>query len=321
MTKHSFLHRKRHTPCHDQSCHDQSPPLCEFERQRRAAPYHTTHHITIHIMSFEDSTFSKCSGVPVGSGGDGNERLRIPSDNDGIITGFDGIPAECDIHILQFLDVDDLANVAQLSRRFNENSLHPSLPQNRTATLTCVRRLNESTGTLSASHLPLLQTLISKGKLDQYWRFNKVKIIGHNILEKVSIPSARNMPPGSVGTLQHVRVLDLSFPSNALKNDIRLEVCIVTHLALTMPCLREIDLSNANVAEFALHYLAIACPALEKITWNHHHYIASMRVQGTALNACRCLKEINTDDSTFSSMAMPIEGHDSHLFSRCNTFL
>jgi hypothetical protein len=289
---------------HHVSCHDQSPPLFVSSNDKGEQHHTALRIIQPFIMSFEDS--NKCSGVPVmGSGGDNDS-----------ITGFDNIPAECNIHILQFLDVDDLANIAQVSRRFNENSLHTSLSQNRTATLTCVRRLDESTGTLSASPLPLLQKLSSKGKIDQYWRFNKVKIIGHNLLEKESIPQLRNMPPGSVGTLQHVRVLDLSFPSNTLKKTDS-EVCIVTLLAVTMPCLREIDLSNVSiglVAESALHSLASACPALEKITWNHHHYIAGMGMQGRALNACRCLKEIYMDDSTSLYQY-------SHLFRRCNTFL
>jgi hypothetical protein len=100
------------------------------------------------------------------------------SNNDSIAGVYD-VPAECNVRILQFLDVDDLANVAQVSRRFHENSLHPTLPQNRTALITCVRRLDESTGTLSASPLPLLQKLKDKAMLDQCWRFNKIKITGH----------------------------------------------------------------------------------------------------------------------------------------------
>jgi hypothetical protein len=284
-------------------------------------------------MSFEDS--NKRSSVPVSFIGDG-KRLRIPNDNDSIV-GFDDIPAECNVCILLFLDVDDLANIAQVSRRFNENSLHPSLPQNRTATLTCVgRRLDKSTGTFSCSPLPLLQMLRDKGALDQYRRFNKVKIIRHNLLEKVSIPEVRGMALGRF-VLPHIRVLDLSFPSNPLKNDTKLEVCIVALLAFTMPCLREIDLSNANVAESALYHFAFACPALEKITWNHHqgNTLASgtnTLVSGTALNACQRLKEIYMDNSIFRYGSADIdelaagqdEGHDGRdydIFRKCNTSL
>jgi hypothetical protein len=277
-------------------------------------------------MSFEGS--NECSGIPVTSGDDG-KHLRIPNnaDNDSIV-GLDNIPAECNIHILQFLDVDDIVNVAQVARRFHMHSCHPSLPQNRTATLTCVYRVDERTGRLSASPLPLLQKLISKGDCHRYWRFNKVKIIGHDIFEHVSRPRERGMRLDLGRKLQHVQILDLSFPSHALKNNTNFELCIVALLAFTMPCLREIDLSNAKVAESDLQYLACACPELEKITWiHHHHHRARNFMQGSALNACRCLKEIYMDDSTFyyqyinELMAIQIEGPDSHIFSRCNTFL
>ena len=133
--------------------------------------------------------------------------------------------------------------------------------------------------------------------MDQYRRFKKVKIIGHNLLANVSIPKMRDMLPGSDGPLQHVRVLDLSFPSNALKNDTKLKVCIPAILSFLMTGLREIDLSRARVRESALRYFADACPGLEKVTWNHQHH--GMGMEGTALNTCPCLKEIYMDDSTF----------------------
>jgi hypothetical protein len=148
------------------------------------------------------------------------------------------------------------------------------------------------------------------------------------MLEYVSISLVRDMLGGK---LQHVRVLDLSFPSNDLKKNTDVESCVVVLLTFAMPCLREIDLSNAKVAESALALLDHTCPELEKITWNHYHYHLYNAVgfmQGSALSACRCLKEIYMDDSTFyyhyinESMAIRRgELPDSHFFSRCNTFL
>jgi hypothetical protein len=261
---------------------------------------------------------NKRSGVSVSSG-DG-KRLRTPSDNDSI-AGFDDIPAECNVHILQFLDVDDLASVAQVSRRFNEDSLHPSLPQNRTATLTCVRRFDKSAGTFSASTLPLLQKLRAKALSDQYWRFNKVKIIGHNVLDNVSNYELVHMVPGRL-KLQQVRILDLSFPSNALKKDTKFRVCIPAALTFFMPRLQEIDLSNARVAKSALRNFAYVCLALEKITWNHHQ--ANTTISGEDLDACRGLKELYMDDSVFSigmnEMHLVVQ-RDDCIFFRCNTFL
>jgi hypothetical protein len=281
-------------------------------------------------MSLEGS--NKRPGVPAVSSGDA-KRLRILNDNENIV-GFDDIPAECTICILQFLDVDDLANVTQVSRRFHDMSLNPSLPQYRTATLTCVRRLDESTGTLSASPFSLLQKLIDKSShfslfdkswSEKYWRFSKVKIVGHNLLENVSIPEVRDMLPGSL-MLPHVRVLDLSFPSNALKKDTMLKVCIPALLTFVMPCLQEIDLSNANVTESALRYFAYECPVLEKVTWNNHFSNTSM--SGKALNTCRCLKEIYMDDSVFTydfgesqAIHAPAEWLNYCIFFHCNAKL
>jgi hypothetical protein len=267
-------------------------------------------------MSFEGS--NKRSGVPVSSG-DG-KRLRILNKDNDSIAGFDDIPTECNVRILQLLDVDDLASVAQVARRFREDILHPSLPQNRTATLTCVRRLDK-TGTLYASHLPLLKKLRDKAMSDQCWRFNKVKIIGHNLLENGGLPEVPFLR-----TLQHVRVLDLSFPSDALRKDTKFRVCVPECLSIVMPCLREIDLSNANVNESALRYFAVACPALERITWNDHR--ANTKLSGKALNACRHLKEIYMDDSCISFdydkerlINALFDSSEYCLFGHCNTFL
>jgi hypothetical protein len=270
-------------------------------------------------MSSEGS--NKRSGVPVSSGE--GKRLRITNDNESI-AGLDNIPTECNIRILQFLDVDDLANVAQVSRRFNESSLHPSLPQNRTAMLTCIRRLDKSTGMFSCSPLPLLQKLRDKGVMYQCHRFNRVKILGHNLLENYPQEEAYNVVP-DLRTLPYVAVLDLSFPSNALQKNKKFKVCVSAILSGIMPCLQEIDLSNANVAESALRHFAAQCPHLERVTWDHHH--ANTNMSGKALNACRVLMELYMDDSVFTFSIHEndriIDGTRTEdcIFGRCNTFL
>jgi hypothetical protein len=182
--------------------------------------------------------------------------------------------------------------------------------------------LDASTGTLSASPFPLLQELVNKALSDQYWRFNKVKIIGHNLLGNVSIPEVRDMLPGPL-MLRHVRILDLSFPSNAFKKDTTLKVCIPALLTFVMPCLQEVDLSNADVTESALRYFAHECPVLEKVTWNNHH--ANTNMSGKALNECRCLKELYMDDSLFTSdygeLHALAEWPDYCIFRHCNAKL
>jgi hypothetical protein len=295
---------------------------CLRSNEKGGQQHRTTLRIIPSTMSFEGS--NKRSGVPVSSSGDG-KRLRITNDNDSI-AGFDNIPAECSARILQFLGVDDLASVAQVSHHFNENSLHPSLPQNRTATLTCVRRLDKSTGMFSCSSLPLLQKLRDKGALYQCRRFNRVKIIGHNLLEKSPCQEeAYNVVP-DLRTLPHVRVLDLSFPSNALQKDKKFKVCVAAILSSIMPCLQEIDLSNANVAGSALRHFAAQCPELEKVTWDQHH--ANTNLSGKALNACRRLKEIYMDDSVFTydfgesqAIHAPAEWLNYCIFFHCNAKL
>jgi hypothetical protein len=98
--------------------------------------------------------------------------------------------------------------------------------------------------------------------------------------------------------LRHVRVLDLSFPSNALKKDTKLNVCVPALLSFVVPCLQEIDLSSAYVTEPALRYFAYKCPVLEKVTWNNHQ--ANMHMSGNALSGCNHLKEIYMNDSVFT---------------------
>jgi hypothetical protein len=147
-------------------------------------------------MSFENSS-KRAHDVPANtSDDDTSKRLRIShSSNDGGIAPgcFTSTPAECCVRILQFLDVDELGSAAQVSRRFNKDCADSSLPQNRVATLTCVRRTDETTGVYSAS---TLQKFIDKGLSKDSWRFTKVKIIGHSLLQKVSIPEVRGMLAG-----------------------------------------------------------------------------------------------------------------------------
>jgi hypothetical protein len=258
-------------------------------------------------MSFENSS-KRAHDVPANtSDDDTSKRLRIShSSNDGGIAPgcFTSTPAECCVRILQFLDVDDLGSAAQVSRRFNEDSADSSLPKNRVATLTCVRRMDENTGVYSASTFSLLRNLIDKGISKDSWRFTKVKIIGHNLLEKVSIPEVRDMLPDMLPVedhplmLRNVKVLDLSFPSNAFKKDTQLKTCIPAVLAFVMPALRELDLSNASATESALRYFARECPVLEKITWNNNR--TSTQVSGKSLDDCHRLKELYMDNAIFS---------------------
>jgi hypothetical protein len=89
-----------------------------------------------------------------------------------------------------------------------------------------------------------------------------------------------------------------------------------------MPCLREIDLSNAHVTGSVLRKIADACPELEKLTWNHNQKVAR-----TALIKYRGLKEIYMDDSIFvyACVDTMIQGelryNDLFCLRCCNTFL
>jgi hypothetical protein len=243
------------------------------------------------------------------------------------MSAFGDIPDESVVGILHFLHADDLASVAQVSRRFRSNTEDHTLPQNRTATLTCVSdQVDPITGTHSASPLNLLRKLHNKASstLD-LGRFNKVKIIGHNLLTEVSSAEVRAEWP-NLFRLPHVLALDLSFPSDARREDTTLEVCIPVHLAMALPHLREIDLSSACVPEGALSWFAMCCVYLEKVTWNHHQENRIM--SGRALVACRRLTEIHMDDSVFlyasELPAIQAEGGDVgdyDILSACNRSL
>ena len=131
-----------------------------------------------------------------------------------------------------------------------------------------------------------------------------------------------SLPGSALGMLQHVRVLDLSFPSNALKKDARLKVCIPALLSSIMPCLREIDLSNANVSDLALRHFAKKCPALEKVIWNNQDGILMWDV----FKECNNLKEIYMDSSIFflsdvGPMSIESERRADFILTICNASL
>jgi hypothetical protein len=216
------------------------------------------------------------------------------------MSAFGDIPAECIVGILQLLDADDLGSVAQVSDSFCSHTEDPTLPQNRTATVTCVSdHFDPITGTHSASPFRLFGCLRNRARsrtLDLR-RFNKVKIIGHNLLTDVPIAQVLREVQYDFFELPHVQALDLSFPSDARREDTTLELCVPSLLAYALPNLREIDLSSACVPELALRLVASSCPSLEKVTWNHHQ--ENMIMSGTVLGECQCLTEIHMDDSVF----------------------
>jgi hypothetical protein len=147
-------------------------------------------------------------------------------------------------------------------------------------------------------------------------------------LEDVWIPGIRNMLqnmlPGAT-TLQHVTVLDLSFPSNALKKGIEIPAGILNILGRMMPFLREINLSNASVSDSSFLYFVDECRTLENITWNNNH--ESTWILGNVFMRCNNLKELYMDDSIFFSAtvveaALEDEGNRvCCILYRCNTKL
>ena len=185
------------------------------------------------------------------------------------------LPEELRLQILGFLTTEDLAEAAPVCRQLRNDCKHHSLPQLRTATITC------SSGSPD-SLLRLLCRMIEDGV---FQRFQRLRIRRADRLGQID--DAYDM---SGRLIHHVSYLDLSMSGS---RTVSISSGVLDALQMLMPHANHLDLSRCQPPPVAL----VNCRNLQTLHWNHQRM--NVPLLGITLPLSRDLKELYMDNSVF----------------------
>lgn len=205
--------------------------------------------------------------------------------------GFGDLPDDCRLRILSLLDADDLTNASQVSHIFYKDCRHSSLPQTRTAVVSCC-----TSNDYGNSFVSLLYTLLYMNQTGKFARFTKLRLLSSTLLDKLTVAEARKMTRQFKLLLRGVTSLDLSV-SHVPRKTTSFRMTLPKALAFILPDLQRLDLSNTRYAQAVLLEFSKKCPLLECISWNQH--CTSTHATGQDMKHCHNLKELRMDNSTF----------------------
>ena len=93
--------------------------------------------------------------------------------------------------------------------------------------------------------------------------------------------------------------MDFSFPSPLEDSKRYIHYTIPSYLFIRMPMLESINLSYVYTdADTVLANLAVQCPRLERLRWDHGG-LSTSSVEGMSLQSCTNLKELYLNDFCF----------------------
>jgi hypothetical protein len=233
---------------------------------------------------------------------------KRPRANSSEQSRFGCILKDCRIHVLSFLDENDLSSVAQVNRQFRDDSKHSSLSQSRTAIIECHHNSLEL----------LIKKLVQMQTSGKFCRFHKIKLLNPQHVGKpgkLRISQIRRLV-GRV-RLTDVTSLDMSIEPCYLaylsKNNSEVRACVPKALCLLLPNLRQVNMSNVSVKQSMLSDLARHCKHLESITCRCN----MVYITGYDLRSSVRLEELLMDDSIFFPEAEPFH-EPARIFEFCN---
>jgi hypothetical protein len=234
---------------------------------------------------------------------------------------FGCILEDCRIHLLSFLDENDLSSVAQVNRQFRDDSKHSSLSQSRTVIIEC----HDSVELLIAKLLQMQTT----GKFSRFQQI-EVQISNPKHLRNLLLEQIKSL----VGNVRLTDVTSL-YISTAIKpsleQDLQAKATITAPttfqskgnvlkaLCLLLPNLRHVNLTNLSVGRAMLDNLSSRCRHLESITSRCN--LVFLRGPKFSLPL---LKELLVDDSLFvryDSWCDEPMAEDPVIFKYCNRIL
>jgi hypothetical protein len=225
------------------------------------------------------------------------------------------------VHILHFLPLDDLDNVATVSRRCSETRNHLSFDQTRTGTIIINRSMNSDRNKKQILNATtFLRAVHFRGWSNVFQgRRRRLRIEGLEMFEASKMTDIVRLTNWI--QLKNVTTLDASFlPDLGDPQFRRVKNSVGKSLALMLPNLRELDISYMKVTETAVNAFAKHCPNLEVFRWNGSD--DDLRLTGENLAKCTNLREIYLDGSrlhcsvqrTFSTPFFVFdEGIDAYL--------
>jgi hypothetical protein len=222
---------------------------------------------------------------------------------------FGCLPESFRIHILGFLDTDDLSSVAQVNRQFWKDSNDSSLSQSRTVIIQCHDSLEL-----------LIKKLLQMQTTGKFCRFHQIKLLNPQHVGrpgKLRISQIRSLV-GRV-RLTDITSLDMSIERGCFahlsKNNSKVRACVPKALCLLLPNLRQVNMRNVRVKQSMLSDLARNCKHLESITCCCN----MVHITGYDLRSSVRLEELLMDDSIFIPGAESC--HDPAIFKFCNLHL
>ena len=223
--------------------------------------------------------------------------IVVEDDDDQFSEGPQGLPMAVRVHILNFLEEEDLVQVTHVSKQFHQDC-HEQGIQNK---IVPVYEMKADYG----STAQMLHTLCVDKQNGKFQKYHRLKFVDVNNFDKISTKDAKRIVKKV--RLTGVVSLDLSFPAHVqLRKSRAVLASVPAALSCILPDLREVNLSNTLATQKALCDFAKKCPLLKKVTW--HRQLSNVFISGQDLK-CKGdnLKEIYMDDSGFFT------GGQSHM--------
>jgi hypothetical protein len=195
------------------------------------------------------------------------------------------VDKDCRVHMLSYLSVDDLTTCACVSRTFQDDCTHSTLPQSRTCEIIC----------RSTNILHVFDRIRWNGweNVFQHPR-SSLKVSHQNNLKTVRMRHLKKY--NDMPLLTGVTSLDLSFSDQKAKSHRKLHNSISKAFSMMVPNLKELNLDNVEMTWTSLEAFSKNCPQLEIL---HLARSKSIHLTGCrGLEECKNLKEVYLDNAT-----------------------
>lgn len=229
----------------------------------------------------------------LGDFGGNNKRRRV---NEQAPVSFDGISADCKVHILSFLSNEDMNSFAICSRACRHVRTNESLDQTRTATILVVcRKLT--------THASFMKKLRERRHIFTGNR-TRLKLVG---LERISIMFFQYMHPNVDFQLDGVPILDCTMSTGGKIGPPFNPFVILDQV---LPNLEAIDLNDlSGAAVHGLSGFAQSHPTLSQITWNG---LTGISFCGHEFSHCHSLTHLSLNYAEFE-----LPRGDDYLLMEC----
>lgn len=243
------------------------------------------------------------------------------------------VPTDLGVFLLEFLELDDLDQVACVSRRFLEMRNNSVLDPTRTGTIRILGPLiDRILGPVRSTTFTLEDFILKIPSWQSIFQGNKrrMRIEGaHHIIMRVEIRRFESMARGEI-QLTGVTCLEV-----AVDRPTKMHAQNLWTMALMVPNLTELTLNGVSVSSPIVNWFARYCPNLRCLTWEDGkeeltRHQQSLDLPGNGLRLAHNLRELylrgsllyctNADEMYLFRLSAPLrDGSNSWIFHKCPT--